>query len=805
MKTVTTCLKKANQAFRDGRFAEAIQHYESALSEWPGLEPNIRLNLLLTKKRLARAFDSTTTLVLSDRLQPQGDVERDIKKLNFWRSTGEDPHFELVLDEPLPAGCYQFDLLIESTLLKNHAMFYVDYGQGYTEENAYELPYKSDETASRLVKFHVPVHALRFDPNEVACVFRVRMLNLVKLDLSDAIKKMLVSLAHAGSESAITTQAALVDTFKSQATASGKPFIDSIFNAYKQRFVQAPGRGSYEDWMANIERPGLPSPAEVQRMLREFKDLPLISVAMPTYNTDVMFLRACIDSVRKQSYPHWELCIADDASSKPHVKAILQDYEDVDPRIKVCYRTANGHISKASNSALGLASGAWVALLDHDDELPEHALLYVVQAINRRQKAQIIYSDEDKLNAQGQRVEPHFKSDWNPDLFYSQNYVSHLGVYRRALLQRIGGFRSGVEGSQDQDLLLRCLPYVRGQDIVHIPKVLYHWRIVAGSTAMGSGEKSYTTEAGIRALRDYFATVNPAVGIEAGILPNTYRVRWPLPDPAPLVSLLIPTRDHWKLTETCVRSILNKTTYTNYEILILDNGSVEPESLSFFKQIQREDKRVRVLRYDFPFNYSAINNFGVQHSNGEIIGLINNDIEVISPEWLSELVSHAVRADIGCVGAKLYYSNNTLQHAGVILGIGGVANHSHKNFPKNHYGYFGRLICNQNYSAVTAACLLVKKCIYEKVGGLDENNLKVAFNDVDFCLKVRQANFRNVWTPHAELYHHESISRGHEDTPEKKERFRKEVAFMQKKWGELLRIDPFYSPNFSNERVDFSI
>ncbi len=803
--TVTTYLKKANQAFRDGRFAEAILHYESVLSEWPGFEPNIRLNLLLTKKRLARATDSNATLAFCDRLQPRCDVEPDSQKLNFWRSTGEDPYFEFVLDEPLAAGYYQFDLLIESSLLKNYAKFYVDYGQGYTEENAYELPYKSDETVSRLVKFHRPVQALRFDPNEVACVFRVRLLNLVKLDQSEAIRKMLVWLAHAGSESAVTTPAALAGTFKAQATASGKPFIDSIFNAYKQRFVQAPGRGSYEDWMANIERPGLPSPAEVQRMLREFKDLPLISVAVPTYNTDVMFLRACIDSVRKQSYPYWELCIADDASSKPHVKSILQEYEEVDPRIKVCYRSENGHISKASNSALELASGAWVALLDHDDELPEHALLYVVQAINRRHQAQIIYSDEDKLDAEGQRVEPHFKSDWNPDLFYSQNYVSHLGVYRRALLQRIGGFRSGVEGSQDQDLLLRCLPYVRGQDIVHIPKVLYHWRIVAGSTAMGSGEKSYTTEAGIRALRDYFATVNPDVGIEAGILPNTYRVRWPLPDPAPLVSLLIPTRDHWKLTETCVRSILDKTTYTNYEILILDNGSVEPESLSFFKQIQREDRRVRVLRYDYPFNYSAVNNFGVRHAQGEIIGLVNNDIEVISPEWLSEMVSHAVRPDIGCVGAKLYYSNDTIQHAGVICSIRGVAGHSHKHFSRSHSGYFSRLFLTQTLSAVTAACLLVRRCVFDEVNGLDEDHLRVAFNDVDFCLKVREVGYRNLWTPYAELYHHESISRGLEDTYEKKNRFRKEVEFMQKKWGDVLKVDPFYSPNLTNEREDFSI
>jgi glycosyltransferase involved in cell wall biosynthesis len=527
---------------------------------------------------------------------------------------------------------------------------------------------------------------------------------------------------------------------------------------------------------------------------------------MPTYNTDAQYLRECIDSVLIQSYPYWQLCIADDCSPKPHVMAILREYAAKDQRIKVCRREENGHISLASNSAIALASGDFIALLDHDDLLAKDALFFMAEAINQYPDGQVFYSDEDKIDLQGRRSDPHFKSDWNPDLFFAQNYVSHLGVYRTSLIKKIGGFRAGVEGSQDQDLLLRCLPHVRHDQIHHIPRVLYHWRMLEGSTALASGEKSYTTLAGIKALTDYFAEQGPGgIRVDAGVVPNTYRLYWPIPAQAPKVSLLIPTRDRCSLVEVAVRSILEKTSYPNYEIVILDNGSVEDETLQFFAEITQQDRRVKVLAYDYPFNYSAINNFGVSSTDGELVGLINNDIEVISPDWLTEMVSHAIRPDIGCVGAKLYYGNNLIQHAGVILGIGGVANHSHKMFPRHAFGYFARLVCPQNLSAVTAAVLLVKREIYQQVGGLNETALKVAFNDVDFCLKVREAGYRNLWTPYAELYHHESVSRGAEDTPEKQARFKVEVDYMMTVWQTQLAQDPYYNPNLTRTKDDFSI
>jgi len=577
----------------------------------------------------------------------------------------------------------------------------------------------------------------------------------------------------------------------------------------EERKDRAPGEmlapDDYHEWIKTHDTLDDAVRSSIRNSIAALKDPPLISVVMPTYNTKAAWLEGAIESVQNQLYPHWELCIADDASTQEHVRKILERYQSVDARIRVIYRESTGHISRASNSAIAIAQGAYVALLDHDDVLAEHALAYVALAAAKHPGAQIFYSDEDKLSPQGLRVEPHFKSDWNPDLFYSQNYICHLSVFRGDLLAKVRSFRVGVEGSQDQDLLLRCLPHVTGGQIIHIPHILYHWRILPGSTALEADGKDYTTEAGLKALNDHFDENGPqGVRVENGGVPNTYRVRWPLPSPAPLVSILIPTRDRLELIETVTYSILDKTSYRNFEILILDNGSIEDGVSKFYKEIQSEDSRVRVLSCDGPFNFSAINNSGVAQARGSVIGFINNDIEVISREWLGEMVAHAIRPDIGCVGAKLYYSDGRIQHGGVIVGLGGVAGHSHKYFPRKHPGYFSRLLLAQSLSAVTAACMLVRREVFDQVGGLDQH-LQVAFNDVDFCLKVREKGYRNVWTPYAGLYHHESLSRGVENSPEKRARFESEVRFMLEKWGSLLERDPFYNPNLTLDREDFGL
>src|SRR5688572_25502885 len=453
--------------------------------------------------------------------------------------------------------------------------------------------------------------------------------------------------------------------------------------------------------------------ARIQERIHAFLYQPLISVVMPTYNTKSEWLEAAIESVRKQLYTNWELCIADDASSDPHVRPILKHYARQEDRIKLVFRKEHGHISAASNSALKLASGDFIAFLDHDDLLSEHALFWVVDALSRRPDAQLIYSDEDKIDTAGRRLEPYFKSEWNEDLFYSHNMICHLGVYRSKLVHELGGLREGFEGAQDYDLALRCLERIDAGQIVHIPRVLYHWRIYPGSTASGAVDKPYSLSAGEKAINEHLQRGGDDGGVVEP-LPDLrmYRVRYPLPKIVPLVSLIVPTRNGLRFIRQCVDSIFTKTTYPNYEIIIVDNGSDDAETLRYFESVQA-DSRVRIIRDDRAFNYSELVNTACSAVSGSIIGLMNNDILVISPNWLSEMVSHALRPQVGAVGAKLWYPNGTVQHAGIILGIRGVAGHAHRYFKRYQNGYFGRDILIQSYCAVTAACLVVMKAVFK--------------------------------------------------------------------------------------------
>lgn len=562
-------------------------------------------------------------------------------------------------------------------------------------------------------------------------------------------------------------------------------------------------RAGYAEWIRRYDQIDAATRNAILERIADFRDPPLISVVMPVHNPGLEWLIDAIESVKNQLYQHWELCIADDLSTDPQIRPLLEQYARNDERIKVVFREKNGHISAASNSALEVATGQWIALLDHDDLLAEHALYCVVDEILRHPSVRMIYSDEDKIDGAGTRYTPYFKCDWNPDLFYSQNMFSHLGVYYKPLVDEVGGFRIGFEGAQDYDLALRCIEQIDASMIRHIPRVLYHWRVHAASTASGADAKPYAMQAGECALNEHFARQCIAGAIEYNGR-GGYRARYQLPPQLPLVSLIIPTRNGFRLIRQCIDSIVAKTTYANYEIIVVDNGSDDPETLAYFESIAR-DKRIRIQRDERPFNYSALNNAAVEQARGEFVGLINNDIEVIAPEWLSEMVSLASQPGVGAVGAKLLYPNDTLQHGGVVLGVGGVAGHSHKHIPQPYYGYFGRTSLISAYSAVTAACLVIRKTIYEEVAGLDEKNLTVAFNDVDFCLRVREAGYRNVWTPYAELYHHESATRGDENNPEKQARFLSEIRYMQKRWGDCLTNDPAYSPNLTLDHEDFGL
>ncbi|MFA5265572.1 MAG: glycosyltransferase, partial [Opitutaceae bacterium] len=457
---------------------------------------------------------------------------------------------------------------------------------------------------------------------------------------------------------------------------------------------------------------------------------PLISVLMPVYDTPERWLSRAIESVRDQVYENWELCIADDASPAPHVRPLLERFAAMDPRIRICFRSENGHISQASNSALELVRGDFVALLDHDDEIPPDALAEVILHLAAHPDADLVYSDEDKLDEEGRRTLPYFKADFLPDLLTGQNCCSHLSVYRTALVKEVGGFRTGFEGSQDWDLALRVTERTTPAQVQHIPKILYHWRMVKGSTSCDVSEKSYSVDAARRALAEHFARQGINVGLTQ-VPGSHWRVLHPLPEPRPLVSIIIPSHNAAPLLRMCVASLLSRTDYEPLEVIVVNNRSDAPEALALLDELGREPG-VRVLDFDAPFNYSAINNFAVKQARGDIVCLLNNDIEIISRDWLSEMVSHAVRPGIGAVGAMLYYPDMTIQHAGVILGLGGVANHIFIHEPSGTAGYMNRARLVQNYSAVTGACLVVRRSLYEQMGGLDEVNLAVAFNDIDF-------------------------------------------------------------------------
>ncbi|MGB5198593.1 MAG: glycosyltransferase [Sedimenticolaceae bacterium] len=567
----------------------------------------------------------------------------------------------------------------------------------------------------------------------------------------------------------------------------------------------APTAASYQRWIEQCEAPREPDAATVKSFVDGLDQPPLISVVMPVYEASSQWLRAAIDSVLAQTYPNWELCIADDASPTAETRDILEAYRARDGRIKVTFRELNGHIAAATNSALALAQGEWVGFMDHDDLLAPNALYHVAHAVESHPETRLLYSDEDKVDAKGKRFAHYFKPDFNLDLMLSHNLLCHFSVYRRELVEQVGGLREGLEGAQDYDLALRCIAKVQPSEIRHLPRVLYHWRAVAGSTAVGPEAKPYALQASIRAVTEYLdARGVQAEVAESPLIAGMLRVRYPVPQPAPLVSVIIPTRNGLDLLRQCLSSMRAKTDYANYEIVIVDNQSDDPATLDYLAGLQSEGA-ARVLRYDKPFNYAAINNFAATEAAGDFLCFLNNDIEVTGSEWLAEMVSQAARPEIGAVGARLLYPDGRLQHGGVITGLGGVAGHAMKYLSGESKGYNGRAVLVQNYSAVTAACMVVRRDVFAQVAGFDAENLGVAFNDVDLCLRIRELGYRNLWTPFAELYHHESATRGAEDTAHKQARFSAEIDYMKSRWGKSLLSDPAYSPNLTLDREDFSL
>jgi O-antigen biosynthesis protein len=592
----------------------------------------------------------------------------------------------------------------------------------------------------------------------------------------------------------------------------GKILINDGYHAFSQsairHFYKTNELSNYQNWIQQNE----PEPDKLillKNTSQNFSYRPKISIITPVWNTDKKWLRLAIDSVINQVYDNWELCIVDGGSTKRYIKHILREYSQKDSRIKIKILEENTGIAGNSNEALSLATGEFIGFLDHDDELAPFALHEVVSLLNQNQHFEFIYSDEDKMDQNGNRKDPFFKPDWSPDLFLSQNYLCHLSLIRKTLIDSVGGFHTGYDGSQDYDLFLRCTEKISPATIAHIPKILYHWRIISGSAADHPEAKPYAITSAKKALDD--ALIRRELQGEAidGLFSSSYRVCYTIQDD-PHVSIIIPTKDHVDVLKRCIQSILDKTLYKNYEIVIVDNQSTDRETFEYYKSLATNPK-IKILYYDNPFNFSAINNYAVTRVQSPYILFLNNDTEVISEEWLSAMLEHAQRDSVGAVGAKLLYPNNLIQHAGVILGITGtpgqkgVAGHSHKYLPENCSGHFVRPQIIGNCSAVTAACMMMRKDVFNEIGGFNKD-LAIAFNDVDLCLRIRKAGYLIIYTPYSLLYHHESMSRGYENTPEKQARFLNEVTLIRKQWGAVIdNGDPYYNPNLTLEREDFSI
>lgn len=557
----------------------------------------------------------------------------------------------------------------------------------------------------------------------------------------------------------------------------------------------------YRKWIRAYEILTPRQCSEMAADIAAWPSRPLISVIMPSYNIAPKWMIEAIESVRRQIYPHWELCISDDASTSPAILSLLRRYSAQDSRIRVTFRSENGHISTNSNTALTLASGDYIALLDADDTISDDALFWVAREITIYPETDLLFSDEDKIDQSGRRSEPYFKSAWNPALMLSQNAFSHLGVYRRKLVESVGGFRKGYEGSQDYDLVLRCAAHTTSERIRHIPRVLYHWRTLAGSAASGPGVKAYAWEAGKMAIADHLQRVGMQARVRP-VLQTYYQVDYDISGPLPLVSIIVPTTLTSVTTAHCLRSILDRSSYTAFELLLLvySEHLHAARSRPEFADIMAHP-RVRLVQHEEKsFNYSRVSNLGARSARGNYLCFYNDDVEVITPPWLESMVARAMLDGVGAVGAMLFYPSDTIQHAGVILGMDQVADHIFKGRRRGYPGYFGRAALEQDYSCVTAACMVVKREVFEASGGFDEM-LPVAFNDVDLCIKIRLTGARIVWTPFVEMYHHESLTLGHHDSPARRDQFQHDIKTIRERWKDLLYTDPCYNPNLSLARA----
>ena len=570
-----------------------------------------------------------------------------------------------------------------------------------------------------------------------------------------------------------------------------KGFYARLLERFEEREVE------YQEWYEKNK----PSEEELARQRKKkWKEPVTISVLVPAYWTPEVFLRQMIESVLNQTYPYLELCIADGSGENISVEKVVKEYQAKDQRVRYQRLEKNEGIAGNTNAAIRMATGDYLALFDHDDLLSPNALFEVASTIEK-DKADVVYTDEDKVTSDlKEHFQPHFKPDFNPDLLCSNNYICHLFVVKRSLALKLGGQDPAYDGAQDYDFIFRCTE--EAEKIVHIAKILYHWRVHQASTADNPTSKMYAFDAGKRAIEAHLQRIGAKAEVSHTKDLGFYRVKYQVQG-NPKVSIVIPNKDEKETLKKCLESIWQKTTYSNYEIILVENNSTTREIRDYYQELDGKNG-VRVVYWDKEFNYSAINNFGISYAKGEYILCLNNDITVISPEWMEELLANCQRPEVGIVGARLYYPDNTIQHAGIVLGMGGCAGSLFVGLARSRGGYLHKAALQQDLSAVTAACFMVKKEAFEKVGGFEEK-LAVAFNDVDFCLKVRHAGYLVVYDPYAELYHHESKTRGYENTEAKKRRFQEEIEYMRCHWMPDILRDPYYNENLSLKASDYSL
>lgn len=718
----------------------------------------------------------------------------DVDEHRALRWEDDDPQCYLkpskIFSKKITSGFYMVEIAAGDASLLDSRL-YVNYGRGFNDDDSFSLVVSSNKVSKRIIHLTDTVTKMRWDPAERSGWVTNPKIKLVPLTRSRAVSLMQEKLLRNSQK---------LDLEAKQILASP---IEELYDYYDQYFKRK-GFKCYDQWM-DVTEPTLWAEKVILETVQ-------FSVIVPVYNSKPEWLEDLFNSVVNQTYGNWQLVLVDDASPSEATRAKLAELAKCDKRVTIIWREKNGHIVRASNDGLKQSKGSFVLFLDHDDCLSTHALNELAHAIKRNPSAKLIYSDEDLMSESGQRLRPHFKSGWNPDLLLSHNYVTHIACYPKNFVEELGGFSEGLDGAQDYDLVLRATARLTPREIVHIPKVLYHWRMVEGSTASQSSAKSYATVAGLKALQSYMQSKQMETQVIDGNMTNFYTVTWPLPTVLPKVSVIIPTKDGLEVLKPCIESIVATANYPSLEIVIIDNGSEKAETISYLSSLcpkieQRENPEpinVIVVKDPGDFNFSRLMNLGASTATGEILLLLNNDVEALAEGWLQAMVRHACREDIGCVGAKLLYPDLSIQHAGVIIGLGGYAAHSHRGLPRNHPGYFGRAQIAQNLSAVTAACLMVKKSVFESVAGFDES-FRVAYNDVDFCLRVMQTGLRNIYVPEAELIHHESKTRGEDVCPEKRRRFDGEKQRLLDRWKSIVSDDPYYNPNLTRSREDFSL